>query len=278
MKKKVIVLLLGLAIMNLCYSKNFMDKMMFRFVSDVQAKAFEKSTRLNSDEHWLDIGENGVSKYYSRWKNDYWHINDSLKAIGGDFNSIQRVVREKGIESSQFNYYIYKNYPSQRHQTVDYYSIELFQYQEPMGQDWELAEGDTTILNHPCHKAVCNYHGRTWTAYYATDIPISDGPWKLCGLPGLILRAYDHDGAFIINCIGIHQEVGGEITMRDAKKRKMKPEQAHKLIELIDSDPDAYMESQGHKSTTYDEKGRPMKMPQMPKRAYYESYSSGDRK
>ena len=80
MKKKVIVLLLGLAIMNLCYSKNFMDKMMFRFVYDVQAKAFEKSTRLNSDEHWLDIGENGVSKYYSRWKNDYWHINDSLKA------------------------------------------------------------------------------------------------------------------------------------------------------------------------------------------------------
>ena len=56
MKKKVIVLLLGLAIMNLCYSKNFMDKMMFRFVYDVQAKAFEKSTRLNSDEHWLDIG------------------------------------------------------------------------------------------------------------------------------------------------------------------------------------------------------------------------------
>ena len=111
----------------------------------------------------------------------------------------------------------------------------------------------------------------------SVDIPISDGPWKLCGLPGLILRAYDHSNSFIFNCVGIYQNVGGAMTMMNEKRRILKPEQAHKLIELIDSDPFAYLRSQGSNIQVFDEKGRP-DLSKAPKRAYYESYSEEDKK
>ena len=203
---------------------------------------------------------------------------DSLNRIGADFSDVSRIRYEQGIESSQFNYYIYKNYPLHNKQTVDYHSMECLQYEETMGQDWEFVEGDTIILEHPCQKAICQYHGRTWTAFYATDIPISDGPWKLCGLPGLILRAYDHSNSFIFNCVGIYQNVGGAMTMMNEKRRILKPEQAHKLIEQIDSNPDDYYRSKGQKTATYDEKGRPFDWSKIPKRAYYESYSEEEKR
>ena len=276
--KQIVLSILLLFIGNIVWAQSVLDSISYRFVYDVQAKVFEKSTKKKTDEHCLDIGKNGVSHYYSFWQSRSYHVLDSILQIGGSMQDCDRVMNEQGIESSYFTYFIFKNYPRTGLQTVDYTSMELFQYQEPMGQDWELVDGDTIILNHPCQKAVCNYHGRTWTVFYATDIPISDGPWKLCGLPGLILRAYDHSDSFIFNCVGIYQNVGGDIAMMDSKRRVLKPAQVHKLIEQISNNPDEYMRAKGRYSQAYDEKGRPFDWSKIPKRAYYESYSSGDKK
>jgi len=259
-------------------NQKVLDTVSYRFVYDVQARVFENSNLRKSDEHWLDIGGKGICYYYSHWQSQAIQLMDSIRRYGGSVGDYERVLHEKGVEPSNFLYLIFKNYPQTGQLTVDYPNMELFQYQETMGQNWELVEGDTIILNHPCQKAACNYHGRTWTAFYATDIPISDGPWKLCGLPGLILRAYDHSDSFIFNCVGIYQNVGGDIAMMDSKRRVLKPAQVHKLIEQISNNPDEYMRAKGRYSQAYDEKGRPFDWSKIPKRAYYESYSSGDKK
>ena len=41
---------------------------------------------------------------------------------------------------------------------------------------------------------MCQLHGRKWTVCYTEDIPTTAGPWKLCGLPGLIVEAVSDDG------------------------------------------------------------------------------------
>ena len=56
--------------------------------------------------------------------------------------------------------------------------------------DWTICEDSTMqVLGYDCHKATAKFRGRTWTVWYSEDIPLSIGPWKLGGLPGLILKA-----------------------------------------------------------------------------------------
>ena len=90
---------------------------------------------------------------------------------------------------------VWTNYPDGK---VTMRDVILPNHYETCGQrkpiDWTLRE-DTAIINgYLCHTATCELHGRKWTVRYADDIPTSAGPWKLSGLPGLILDAESSDG------------------------------------------------------------------------------------
>lgn len=56
---------------------------------------------------------------------------------------------------------------------------------------WQLTDQQREIGGLPCQKAIGEFRGRTYHAWFTYTIPISDGPWKLTGLPGLIIEAYD---------------------------------------------------------------------------------------
>lgn len=58
---------------------------------------------------------------------------------------------------------------------------------------WKILNETKKIGNFECTKATCNFRGRNYTAWFSLKIPLPFGPWKLQGLPGLILEAYDTD-------------------------------------------------------------------------------------
>jgi len=78
-------------------------------------------------------------------------------------------------------------------------------YDEPFSEiDWVIAEDSTkTILDYQCIMATADYHGRKWTVWFTPEIPMQDGPWKFCGLPGLIMEASEPSGQHSFTVTGI---------------------------------------------------------------------------
>ena len=79
-----------------------------------------------------------------------------------------------------------------------------FVYTEPVEYPaWEIGDSTSTILGYECSIATALYRGREWTAWFTTDIPLAEGPWKLSGLPGLVLEAYENSGQHRFTADGI---------------------------------------------------------------------------
>lgn len=79
-------------------------------------------------------------------------------------------------------------------------------YTEPLSEmQWTLVEDSTTtVLGYECIMAKSDYHGRHWKAWFAPELPMPFGPWKLHGLPGLILKA-EANGGFSFVATGLER-------------------------------------------------------------------------
>lgn len=79
-------------------------------------------------------------------------------------------------------------------------------YEAPLPQpDWTLTDSVKTVCGYTCHQAKAGLYGRTWTVWYAPELPLPYGPYVLGGLPGLILEAVDTDSIFHFTAVGIGQ-------------------------------------------------------------------------
>lgn len=96
--------------------------------------------------------------------------------------------------------YVDKNFDTSTLSLYEQYAREPGVYSEPFEElQWHIVNDSTcNILDYECVKAETDYHGRHWTAWFAPEIPVSDGPWKLRGLPGLIMKAETDPGISFI--------------------------------------------------------------------------------
>jgi len=54
---------------------------------------------------------------------------------------------------------------------------------------WTLLDDTMNVCGYHCHLAMGTFRGVEWRVCYTEDIPSSVGPWRLRGLPGLIVKA-----------------------------------------------------------------------------------------
>ncbi len=91
---------------------------------------------------------------------------------------------------------------------ADYASVNMaYEYEEPQPVlNWNISGDHRQVCGYDCIKATGLFRGRQWTVWFTPEIPLPYGPWKLGGLPGLILQAEDYQKHFVWECCGIKQE------------------------------------------------------------------------
>lgn len=201
----------------------------------------EEIVRLSECLCVLDI-EGNKSHFYNKDFERGTDLTDSLLRKGLSATEIVAVKKKEGISSNAANTNVFKNYPEDGKITVTENIGKIYLYEEAMPElEWNIEEGDTIIAGYACYKASTRYRGRIWTAFYTPDIPIGEGPWKLCGLPGVILYAKDSQNKFIYDCIGISNNLQRPIKTRKEKIQRCNAKEMADLLTLVLKDMDELM-------------------------------------
>lgn len=195
------------------------------------------------DVSYLDIQADGVSCFYSHYFVKSQEIQDSINRRG----SVSDDMVSKAIapyDGGQPNF-VYKHIPSEGKLTFATYHVDWFKYSEPIpALQWKIEGKDSVIAGYHCQAATTSLRGRRWRAWFTLDIPVSDGPWKLCGLPGLILRATDEQGYFDFDCTGITSIEIPPIELAKNSYVSCTPEEAFKMEQERRENPLAFLNRQ----------------------------------
>ena len=119
--------------------------------------------------------------------------------ITNERESIWKYLSEDALvqEDHLENEYLYKNYDDNMLYKTDGIFNQKIYLADSLNQiKWTLTNETRIILGKKCQSARAIFRGRSYTAWYAPSIHVSNGPWKLGGLPGLILEAQTDDKLF----------------------------------------------------------------------------------
>lgn len=148
----------------------------YQFVSDTA-----NNKNISKEMMILNIGKEKSSYYsYEKYISDSTLVADAKKGL-----------MTMPPNKPMINEIIYKM-PSNTKITFETrVSNSKYIVQQELILNWNLINEFDEILNYKVQKATTNYGGRKWTAWFAKDIPIQEGPYKFNGLPGLILKIED---------------------------------------------------------------------------------------
>lgn len=148
-----------------------------------------------------------------------------------------------GMPKSDFLYKIYKI----NTQFISLYDYTAYKYE--LEEDfpnlvWNLNDETKTILGNECQSATTSFAGRDYTAWYTLEIPISGGPYKFYGLPGLILEIYDSKNQYHFEAVGLIK-LPSKITIENQGYRKISIKEYRAFLKNIEEKPSLILHNPG---------------------------------
>lgn len=184
MKSKVTLFLLAMVI---CASsqaqENALAKVHYTFIHINDTTQHDKK---HQDEMVLYLGQN--RSYYTSYAS--YRMQEQVQKQMED-PAFDGNIQINGIGSATPESYFFTHSQKQLKKTYKLLQQQYLLDQEFPVQEWIIGSETRDIGGYVCQKAEADFKGRRYTAWFTTEIPFQAGPWKLQGLPGLILEAYD---------------------------------------------------------------------------------------
>lgn len=149
-----------------------------RFIYELNFKSGGNLEKVNMV---LDVDDKHV-KFY-----DYKFI---------EMDSVSKQTSEKWQTNTITDQLVLRRANSNENTTFHDNNFDYFALKSNDRLDWKVEKDLKTVQGYNLQKAVCTFGGRDWTAWFAEDLPIPEGPYKFRGLPGLIFELYDSASDF----------------------------------------------------------------------------------
>ena len=137
---------------------------------------------------FLDTTKDG-SKYYS-----YTVFNsDSIMKVDLEkqLAATGSINVKSDMRKGDVRYSVTKTYPDYKINLHRRLGMDAYNISDDRKINWKISSEKEKIGEWNAQKAEADFAGRKWIAWFSTEIPIQDGPYKFCNLPGLILKIED---------------------------------------------------------------------------------------
>ncbi len=178
-----------------------------RFQPDSTNPASARTERLR-----LEMG-----KSFSRFESEGKRLTDSLLASvqylptntsqADGQNRLQDMLsKAAALPRTAFRHAVYKAAAGRAVWFVGSLGQTDYRYEEPAGfLSWTIVPATATIAGYACQRATTTFGGRQWEAWFAREMPVSDGPYKFAGLPGLLIRVSDARQHYVYELLSLRK-------------------------------------------------------------------------
>ena len=140
--------------------------------------------------------------------------------------------------------FLYQSISEQKLVDTKRIATQMFQVQESLPElNWEIINEFKSIEGYQAQKAITHFRGRTYEVWFTPEIPISFGPWKLQGLPGLILEAQDTKNHLIFSFKGVESSDKSFQMGYDTNIKQVSYKDYERVYKGFRDNPEAYIRS-----------------------------------
>lgn len=153
----------------------------YRFIYSLEFKSNKDKDYYEKDIIVTDINKTSIKSY----------SYDFLK-----YDSINKVNRNTFFASPKFEERFVKQ--KETNVTVNYENFleNVYTYESNDVMKWNIINEFKSIESFKVQKAICDFGGRKWVAWFSSDFVFPYGPYKFYGLPGMILEINDSENHY----------------------------------------------------------------------------------
>ena len=186
---------LGLVLLLLVFVEGFfgqrrvdVDVVESRYVYLLTSQVDSLNNQNKSEEYF--VLERGKDKSQFMSLNSYKR-DSIMMGMLNNAEAGQLKIDLSNVPKTAFSYRIIKDKAKNQVNFYDKIVRNNFVYEENLNFKWKIIEEKKNIGSLKCQAALISYGGRDYKAWFTNDIPVSEGPYKFYGLPGLIVEIED---------------------------------------------------------------------------------------